>query len=530
MRTVQVRLKPYIQPFERVLAGAELAGLCGASPSPDDAEGLVFTLEANVSADELAGRLAYFESVRDARWLPTLQAFREATVSTVRNGIAFTEIRRRLPLGDEVPLVSRRVLRYGPHGIHEYRGKFFPQLVRALINASGVRPGSTVADPMMGSGTAIVESVLAGNKAWGLDINPLSVLVSRTKVEVLSLDPETLGETYEFIRGQVHSDVRPRSCGTRWSMNLPKRDQEYLASWFSPEALASLDVIMQAINRIEVPALHHLGMVSLSNILRRVSWQKDDDLRVRKEIRLDIDIDPQKEFLEEFSRSVKTIMAFLLQEREISIPNWAADEGDARQASRLWGEETVDLIITSPPYATALPYLDTDRLSLTYLGLIPRAEFRARERDMIGNREVSAGLRDAYLARLEREGDQIPQSVRDVIGTIQRSNEGVEVGFRRRNLPALLASYFFDMRDVIRECYRALKPGATAFFVVGNNHTVSRGLRIDILTTRLLEDVARVEGFEVGEPLSMEMLASRDIFRRNAVASEEVLTFRKPIL
>jgi site-specific DNA-methyltransferase (cytosine-N4-specific) len=187
------------------------------------------------------------------------------------------------------------------------------------------------------------------------------------------------------------------------------------------------------------------------------------------------------------------------------------------------------VVITSPPYATALPYLDTDRLSLCYLGLLPRPEHRRRDHQMIGNREVTEGLRRAYLARFEKDGKLLPKAVATLVAKIERLNEGTGVGFRRKNLPALLSNYFFDMRDVLSGIFDILKPGGFAFVVVGNNHTIAGGQRIDIETANLLAETAKLLKFEVGHSIPMEMLVSRDIFKNNAMATEEILFLRKPV-
>ena len=158
--------------------------------------------------------------------------------------------------------------------------------------------------------------------------------------------------------------------------------------------------------------------VALSNILRRVSWQKNDDLRVRKEVRLDAEIDPKKEFLEEISRSIRAVLAFLFQNGPVNCPQFDVTEGDARQCGKIWGANTVDVVITSPPYATALPYLDTDRLSLCYLGLLPRPEHRARDQHMIGNREISEGLRRQYWEHFLINEASIPERVQSLIHRI----------------------------------------------------------------------------------------------------------------
>ena len=70
---------------------------------------------------------------------------------------------------------------YGPHGWHRYVGRFPPHLVRALINHFGARRGDLICDPFAGSGTTLVESRLLGMRAIGIDLCPLSSLITRTK-------------------------------------------------------------------------------------------------------------------------------------------------------------------------------------------------------------------------------------------------------------------------------------------------------------------------------------------------------------
>jgi DNA modification methylase len=532
MNSITVRMKSYIQPFERHLALLELRALSGGEPV-QIMEGKNFTYDFSVtsscSVDQLARRLTYWETVKSLdNMRTTTQSLRESTVNLIRNGVALDELKRNLPFEGSVPLPNRRCLRYGTHGIHEYRGKFFPQLVRSLINISGVRAGETVADPMSGSGTTIVEAALAGCKGLGIDMNPLSVLLGNAKCSLLSADTDKLEAGYLEIRKSLSSiEVRAKN-NFEYLNGLPAVDQDYLSSWFSADVLQGLDDITCAINRVSDLDARALARIALSNIVRKVSWQKVDDLRVRKEIRLDIEIDPKKEFLEELARSVRAVLAFLYQNGSLSRGKFDIREGDARNCGSTWVANSVDVVITSPPYATALPYLDTDRLSLIFLGLLPRPHHRLRDQLMIGNREVSNGQRRAYWEKYQSDSRLLPDSIRMLINTVDTLNSGTSAGFRRLNLPSLLSKYFFDMREVMIGIKRALKPGSSAFVVVGNNHTVAGGRRIEIQTASLLKDIARDIGFDVAPSLSMDMLLSRDIFKTNAMASEEILAFRKP--
>lgn len=532
MNILNARMKPYIQPFERTLALKELHALTGIEPLSTDLDSKTsvdFEIYYPHSHDILAQRLAYWETIRNGEQVTvTKQSLREATVGFLRNGVELDLLHQHLPFKNTSQLPKRRCLRYGTHGLHEYRGKFFPQLVRSLINISGTRSG-IVADPMSGSGTTIVEAILAGCCGQGLDLNPLSIFISNTKAKLLSADAKYLYQGYEHIRNHLLTIKDTKKTELRYFESLPKIDQSYLSAWFSTEVLAELDEIVLSIEKLDVECLRDFMWVALSNILRRVSWQKNDDLRVRKEIRTDTQIEPIKEFLEEIERSIRTVLAFLFQNGAVEQPNYSIAEGDARACSKTWKPNSIDVIITSPPYATALPYLDTDRLSLCYLGLLPRPEHRSRDQMMIGNREVSEKLRKQYWETFLANKNTLPEPTQELIQRIESLNSTSNVGFRRRNLPALLSKYFFDMTEVLKGIFQVLKPKSYAFVVVGNNHTTAGGHRIEIQTTLFLKDIAASIGFEIDKSIPMEMLMSRDIFKKNTMASEEILVLRKPI-
>jgi len=535
-QTVQCWIKSYIQPFERRLAAAELAALaksCDANASHgEDSETDSYSAIIDTPPKALAGRLAYYESVvlRGQKVL-TSQVLKEATVYVARNGAPLDEIRRQIPIRNLAALPNRRCLRYGTHGIHEYRGKFFPQLVRSLLNIARVPTGGLVADPMCGSGTTLVETSLASYRGIGLDMNPLSVFMSKVKCSLLSVDPDVLAAEYHRVRDRL---LKPRpTIGSRrltYFEGLPERDQAYLREWFSSQVLEDLDIVSRQIATVEDDTVRDFMRLALSNVLRSVSWQKVEDLRVRRDIRTDVEIDPIREFLEELGRSVRIVAAFLYQRGTSKLGVQHIADGDAKGIADTWARSLgkVDAVITSPPYATALPYLDTDRLSLCYLGLLPRGEHRGLDKLMIGNREITEKTRQEYMALLKRQSKLLPQSVIMLIGKIGLLNEKSDAGFRRRNLPALLTKYFLDMREVLVGISELLKPGAPAYVVVGNNHTIARGHRVEIETAKLLAEIATMVGLKEGDHTPMEMLPSREIYKKNAVASETILEFRRP--
>ena len=521
------RIKGYIQPFERQLALQELRALSPGDVIPvdgDEASASLFSVPDAANLGTLRNALAYWQEVGTEPDGLTIQIRREATWISAQNRGMFNGLIPSVP----AKLPKKRCLRYATHGLHEYRGKFFPQLVRALINIAQVPDNGIVLDPMCGSGTTLVETRLAGRAAYGLDMNPLSVFIARVKCQALALDVEALMGAYETLREALCTS--PDQTTRKYFASLPRDDQAYLERWFAAQVLMELDQVVEAIRRLPEVELQNFYRVCLSNILRGVSWQKNDDLRVRKQVVEFRTGEVIERFLNEALRSTKIVAAFLSERSQEDLGPHTVQEADSRQATNvlpiLLGK--VDAVITSPPYATALPYIDTDRLSLIYLGLLRRADHRTRDGMMIGNREVTEKCRAQYWAFYEKNKLLLPTATRALIERIDRLNKATAVGFRRRNLSALLSKYFFDMYSVIKQTHTLLRPRGVMFMVIGNNRTTAGRELIEISTADHLAATAETLGFEITNSLSMDMLASRDIFRKNAMKSEQILTLEKP--
>ena len=532
MEGLSCRIKERIQPFERRLALQELRALAGDPVVPldgNDATASTFSVTRASDAGALRNALAYWHSVGDRADGATTQLRAEAALEFARHeaaGDGLPEILRARLLAKTS---GKRRLRYATHGLHEYRGKFFPQLVRALMNIARLPDDAVVVDPMCGSGTTLVEARLSGRTACGLDMNPLSVFITDVKCRALALKPAALADACDELRRVL--DAPAPAVGAPGAPEArAKVDRDYLDRWFARRTLRELDLVEAAVRRLPTRTLREFYRVCLSNILRGVSWQKNDDLRVRREETNLPAGETVARFLDEAERSTRTVAAFLSERGSANLGRHTVQEADARRAAdalpTLGGR--VDAVITSPPYATALPYLDTDRLSLVHLGLLPRELHRTRDASMIGNREVTTRCRTGYWRFFQANKSLLPRSTCTVIERIERLNAGGEAGFRRRNLPALLSKYFFDMRAVLRQTFSLLRPGGALFLVIGDNRTTAGGRPIEIRTADQLGELAEALGFRRVDDTAMDMLVSRDIFRKNAVPSERILQFEKP--
>jgi hypothetical protein len=99
---------------------------------------------------------------------------------------------------------------YATHGLFPYRGKFHPQMVKALINVMGLKSGQTILDPMMGSGTVPLEAKLMGIRSIGIDISPFCRFMAQVKIDGLKIPIRPLKQAvknskgiYDFFSGKV---------------------------------------------------------------------------------------------------------------------------------------------------------------------------------------------------------------------------------------------------------------------------------------------------------------------------------------
>lgn len=506
---IKLEMKPYLQPFEEILAVRELKSVLSKKERCEQAGGCYWLLYSDRPETFFRDNLTYWQRVGRSVLSPTAQKAVELT----QNGADFTSLHR-----------SRR-LRYGPHDIHEYRGKFFPQLVRSLITIAETPEDGVVLDPMAGSGTTPCEAIAFGKSALAADLNPLSVLISTVKASI----PKKGAEEFSRVLSAWCSKDRFKSV--KASEVWGEDDLFYLRRWFDEAAISDLARLKMAVGTAPTWFERAFLQVCLSNIVRSVSWQKETDLRVRKEVRLYEPGQAIERFKANLQEQIEKIHAYLsVLPRLAQSPLLSVREGNSVNVDRLFADfrGRVDVLITSPPYATALPYLDTDRLSLVVLGLLPRKGHRDREAEMIGTREVTERERVTQWQRYEGRKSELPASVVKLIEhiAVHYHAESAEVGFRRRNLPALLGKYYLDMLDAMRSAHALMRMGGKGYYVVGNNSTEIRGERIEIATDEFLFAIGEAAGWGQLEVIDMELLPSRDIFRDNRGSKETILCFK----
>lgn len=317
---------------------------------------------------------------------------------------------------------TRSVNQYLTHWIYPYRGKYHPQMARALLNIIGVEPGEVVLDPYVGSGTTALEAMLLGVNCIGVDLSPLCVLLGSVKTQA----HRNVGEIRQAVTELLQYE------------DLDPHNKQDLGNC-SPDVVAFVEVAR---------------MVSHSDIARR---RRDGNAAFRRNLSGMLEsVEAQAAAVEEFSISVG----------EVSIV-----VGDARHLGRAGiGAETIDGVVTSPPYSIALDYIKNDEHAL-----------RAMDVDLSQLRDQMTGLRG-------------------------------------RGVRGKMDAYRRDMKAMFSEVARVLKRGRSAAFVIGDA-TVGG---TEITTTEEMVEWARAVGLQPIRELAKIVFGLYSVMR-----DEKILIFKK---
>jgi hypothetical protein len=393
---MQLRLHDNVQfIYELVMARMELAA---AGVSYDLAEDLrLFHAEDGLDRQRLLHRSAYFKSVGDE---PTDYHFIQQYNRT------------------------RSVNQYLTHWFYPYKGKFHPQMIRALLGIIGLEAGDLVLDPFIGSGTTAVEAQLLGIDCIGVDASPLCCLISRVKT------------------------------GAWQALDEIEAAADYVAPCADSNAQERL---FRAPDDRELPEGMVRDFFDLAEMIAR-----SDASRRRKEA--------LEAFVRNRDRMLASVQDHVKVREELDLHFGEADirEADARQLPL--EDESVDGIITSPPYSIALNYVKNDAHALEAMGY---------------------------------DLDEISEEFIGVRGT----------GKERFEL------YEQDMRLAAKEMHRVLRPGAQCVVVIGNVSYQAE----EVDTSGMFTAACRDAGFELERTIDKIIYGLYNVMQR-----EYMLFFRRP--
>jgi len=384
---------------------------------------------------------------------------------------------------------------YLSHNFHSFPAKFPPQLPRLFIN-SLTKPGELVLDPMQGSGTTILEAMLANRRAIGLDIDPLALLI--TKVKTTPLDPiQVLGIAKDIQKkAYVTFTHRPNDLIEALESRWDQETKKFVDYWFETDTQFALMALLLEIDKLKNPALKNFFRLAFSSIIitktggvtlaldlahtrphrAKVVYSESGELLEGNDYKdkpvpnLKYATKTLRSCFDEFEKRVQNNVKGLLNHKDVDKPGHIFS-GNAQDLPLL--SESIDLIVTSPPYASnAIDYMRAHKFSLVWLGHSIQ-DLSIKRSEYIGGEVVT-----------ELVLENLPAFTTQIVSEITRLDP---------KKGRVLQRYYSEMARVLREMFRVLKPGKASIVVVGSSIMRNR----DTETQNCLAEIGRSVGFEV---------------------------------
>ena len=214
---------------------------------------------------------------------------------------------------------------YAFHNLYPYKGKFYPRVVRTLINAFGLdRKKAKILDPFNGSGTATLEASLMGFDSTGIDVTPMGVMLTEIKNDLLFAKKKDISFSIDELR-----DILNKIKKRKWKHSNPLIEKLMLCIYFDT---------IDAFSRTS--RYNRKGEVGL--FLEKFNYIRDcyDKLMLIKD-------------------------KYNLQFQKAKIIE--GDILDSKIIERI--KEQFDAVITSPPYYFSIDYVGKDKIAYDYLGI-----------------------------------------------------------------------------------------------------------------------------------------------------------------
>jgi DNA modification methylase len=314
----------------------------------------------------------------------------------------------------------------------------------ALKAFSGSRQRLTVLDPMMGSGTVLAAARAKGHFSIGIDIDPLAVLIG--SVWTTAVNKSRVRKESAKILARARQVAESLSYKSAYPKNADSETRAFIRYWFDPYARVQVAALATAIHKCR------------STRTRQVLWCAFSRLIIAKQAGVSLALDlahsrPHKHFdtapikpFASFLKAVDKVLENCISSNEADRgPSPRVELGDARQLALR--NNTVDLVITSPPYLNAIDYLRCSKFSLVWMGHNTNRLRRIR-RASVGS---EVGEYDRNISARQLISDL---KLKSCLSTRQQ---------------AVLSRFIGDMEAALREVFRVLVPGGKAIYVVGEN-------------------------------------------------------------
>jgi DNA modification methylase len=380
----------------------------------------------------------------------------------------------------------------------KYKEGFSSAFVKYILDLFGT-PGSgqTVLDPFSGIGTTVTASIHNGYNATGIELLPPGILATNTRIAAGRIDPEVFTNTLSAIEALNFQEK-----------NIPQKyffkHLTITKGAFSEETELAIANIQKFIEeRCNNAEMKELLKFSVSSVLEDVSFTRKDGQYLRWDSRSDRKLKSKfskgeiHAFKPRLIQKLKEIQKDISQVKQNEInTTFKLVQGSCLNKIQEIADESIDMVITSPPYCNRYDYTRTYALELAFNGIDDNEIKNLRQTLLsatVENKSKYNQLKDFYSSIYKSE------TFRSAVHTFRNQLALQEVlenlrlhknVLNNKNIPDMVANYFFEMNFVIGELARTLKIGGKIIMVNDNVRYNGDEIPVDLI----LSEFARESG------------------------------------
>ena len=375
---------------------------------------------------------------------------------------------------------------YLTHIWHPYKAKFHSRIARALLNYVAPNDDSLVMDNWAGSGTLNVEATLMGISNIGLEINPLSALMASVKCQALSFQPGMIEKEISHFTDKFQAYLQRIRSGSVVTTLLDyggkgaesdsfsgeavelrteaEKISNELGNLFTAEQVEEFLIARNLINKMYKSAMRNLMLLALSGSISDLARRRKGRLLEVMTLRLYKMMYLRIYLYHKLNDTLKV--------KPAKSETFVCDNRRPFETSRsidgsglILRKGSVDGIVTSPPYSTAVDYIRNDFPQLRIMGLVKPDEFDDLEKNMEGNPKPRLYRDEKLVAEVTKESEfyrGLPQTAKDSISRLRKAGREPEA--------VRTYKFFKDIHASLVAMNKLLKVGGKCAIVIGNNH------------------------------------------------------------
>lgn len=413
------------------------------------------------------------------------------------------------------------------HGLFQYPGMMVPSVQRIIADAvfgfdSSI---SSVFDPFVGAGTSLVSTMHRGTDCYGQDINPLAVLLAKTRTGpgYAGSMPDRMNDVLALAREDSSDAIEA---------DFPRRTK-----WFRDDVAIALSRLRRAIRAEGDLWARRFFWVALAETVRLTSNDRTSTYKLHARPQTEVegrDLAPIEMFEGVLRENLIGMQAFwkLLEEN-----GCLADRCYAGRAEIVLGDTTAsvrgscggaalyDLLITSPPYgdnASTVPYGQHSYLPLQWIDLAdidehvdPRALRTTQETD-----RRSIGGRTVHAKDIKEEGRRLG----DISPAIRSTLKALED--KPHDRAARVIAFSRDLVRALVQIVPAMRPNAYMIWTIGNRRVGGIEIPNDEILSELLQSSGVIKVTEVERQIRFKRMAARNRIT-TTMSKERIVIFRK---